>query len=105
MKSFFSLVSKYVCDDCKPKPVLKSPKNSSQSVFTCLKSKEQSVVEEVVPSVTSNPFKSSQRQKKSAAQLKAEKLRKNAEKARKQREKRAELKAKAEAAKQAALIK
>ena len=103
MKSCFTLVSKYVCDDCKPKPVLKSPKNSSQSVLTSVKSRDQSILEAIVPSVK-NPLKS-QRPIKSAAQLKAEKLRKNAEKARKQREKRAELKAKAEAARQSALIK
>lgn len=97
MKSCFaSLVSKYVCDDCKPTPAVKPSKSSTPSVsqyFTSIRPFSASAPQQTL-SIRH------QKVQKSVAQLRAEKLKKNAEKARKQREKRAELRAKAEAAKQ-----
>ncbi|CAG2178409.1 unnamed protein product, partial [Oppiella nova] len=92
-------VSKYICEDCKPKPVVKtSTKKASHSVSTVsvhTKAEKRFVAEELT---SIKPLKG-QRVAKSATQLKAEKLRKNAEKARKQRERRAAMRLRAEAIK------
>ena len=99
MKSCLSIVSKYICDDCKPKPAVKASKSSSQTsisqYFTTIRPLNRSGGEPFNPKVAPRH----QKAQKSAAQQKADKLKKNAEKARKQREKRAEQRAKAEAAK------